>query len=353
MWKDKALWENHRSLSAVTRAWAPPAGAHCTGRSVLNSVWNSQCPNVFFPAEKTEDTAHPHFLSGYIDQKIEDKVSHSFPAWIHWSWVSYLISISSVWRKKTPRGKTLIMTVACILPHQEEKTHSPRLHGSLLACRTSHLTRFHSTPNHRGLRVPTATQSTQLHIPLCQIIQYFIFTFITILRGRQGNGTVHWQTASQTFGQAMIWTPKSGLDLRNSGRQLQSRRKKDAFRESLYCKKDAFLNLLTLISVQPLYSGSTGFPWGSVVKNLPANAEDVGSIPGSGRSPGEGLGNSLQCSWLENPIDFQGPGRVQSMGLQRVGHEWAFSHRAPGCLRKELNCSAWNSLYIKYRVLCT
>lgn len=124
MWKDKALWENHRSLSAVTRAWAPPAGAHCTGRSVLNSVWNSQCPNVFFPAEKTEDTAHPHFLSGYIDQKIEDKVSHSFPAWIHWSWVSYLISISSVWRKKTHRGKKLIMKVACILPHQEEKTHT-------------------------------------------------------------------------------------------------------------------------------------------------------------------------------------------------------------------------------------
>ena len=46
-----------------------------------------------------------------------------------------------------------------------------------------------------------------------------------------------------------------------------------------------------------------GLPGGSVVKNLPANAEDVSSISGSGRSPGEGNGNPLQYSFLENPID--------------------------------------------------
>ena len=43
-----------------------------------------------------------------------------------------------------------------------------------------------------------------------------------------------------------------------------------------------------------------------VVKNLPANAgdlRDVGSIPGSGRSPGEGSGNPLQYSCLGNPRD--------------------------------------------------
>ena len=42
------------------------------------------------------------------------------------------------------------------------------------------------------------------------------------------------------------------------------------------------------------------------VKNLPANARDAGdsnSIPGSGRSPGEGSGNPFQYSCLENPID--------------------------------------------------
>ena len=50
-----------------------------------------------------------------------------------------------------------------------------------------------------------------------------------------------------------------------------------------------------------------GFPGGSVVKeNPPANtgdAEDAGSIPGSGRSPGWGNGNPLQYSCLENPKD--------------------------------------------------
>ena len=45
-----------------------------------------------------------------------------------------------------------------------------------------------------------------------------------------------------------------------------------------------------------------GFLGGSVVKNLPANAGDSSSIPGLGRSPGEGNGNPLQSSCLD-PID--------------------------------------------------
>ena len=45
------------------------------------------------------------------------------------------------------------------------------------------------------------------------------------------------------------------------------------------------------------------FPGGSVVKNLPATAGDTGSIPGSGRSPVAGNGNTLQYCYLENPID--------------------------------------------------
>ena len=47
----------------------------------------------------------------------------------------------------------------------------------------------------------------------------------------------------------------------------------------------------------------SGFPGGSVVKNPPANAGDMGSIPGWGRSPGEGNGNPFQYSCLENPMD--------------------------------------------------
>ena len=47
---------------------------------------------------------------------------------------------------------------------------------------------------------------------------------------------------------------------------------------------------------------SKGFSHGSVVKNLPANAEDASSIPGSGRFPGEGNGNPLQYPSLGNPM---------------------------------------------------
>ena len=49
-----------------------------------------------------------------------------------------------------------------------------------------------------------------------------------------------------------------------------------------------------------------GFPGGSVVKNPPANAGDTGDwglVPGLGRSPGEGNGNSLQYSHQESPMD--------------------------------------------------
>ena len=52
--------------------------------------------------------------------------------------------------------------------------------------------------------------------------------------------------------------------------------------------------------------GSTGFPDGSVLKNLPANAGaagDMGSIPRLGRSPRGGNGNPLQCSCLGNLMD--------------------------------------------------
>ena len=46
-----------------------------------------------------------------------------------------------------------------------------------------------------------------------------------------------------------------------------------------------------------------GFPGGSVVKNPPANAEDMGSIPGLRRYPEEENGNPLQYSCLGNPMD--------------------------------------------------
>ena len=61
-----------------------------------------------------------------------------------------------------------------------------------------------------------------------------------------------------------------------------------------------------------------------MVKNLPVNAEDLrdlGSIPGLGRSPGEGHGNPLQYSCRENSMDrgaWQATGSPG--GSQRIGH---------------------------------
>ena len=48
-----------------------------------------------------------------------------------------------------------------------------------------------------------------------------------------------------------------------------------------------------------------GFPGGSVVMNPPAYARDVGLIPGPERSPGEGHGNLLLYSCLENPMETE------------------------------------------------
>ena len=50
-----------------------------------------------------------------------------------------------------------------------------------------------------------------------------------------------------------------------------------------------------------------GFPGGAVVKKLPANAGDMGLIPGSGRSSGVGNGNPIQYSCLGHPME---PGRL-------------------------------------------
>ena len=62
------------------------------------------------------------------------------------------------------------------------------------------------------------------------------------------------------------------------------------------------------------------FPCGSDGEESACNAGDLGSIPGLGRSPGEGNGNPLQYSCLENPMDGRA-WKVQSVGSQRVGYD--------------------------------
>ena len=63
-----------------------------------------------------------------------------------------------------------------------------------------------------------------------------------------------------------------------------------------------------------------GFPGGSEVKASSSNTGDLGSIPGSGISPGEGNGNPLQYSCLENPMDG-GAWWATVHGVERVGHD--------------------------------
>ena len=63
-----------------------------------------------------------------------------------------------------------------------------------------------------------------------------------------------------------------------------------------------------------------GFPGGSEVKVSACKAGDPGSIPGSGRSPGDGNGNPLQYSSWRIPWTEE-PGGLQSMGSQRVVYD--------------------------------
>ena len=69
------------------------------------------------------------------------------------------------------------------------------------------------------------------------------------------------------------------------------------------------------------------FPCGSVAKNLPTNAGDAASIPGSEKSPGEGNGNPLQYSGLENSM-YRGAWWATMHGVAK-SHNWATEHATP------------------------
>ena len=81
------------------------------------------------------------------------------------------------------------------------------------------------------------------------------------------------------------------------------------------------------------YSGSPclrGFPLSSVCKESACSTGDLGLIPGSGRSPGEGNGNPLQYSCLEDPTD-RGAWWATVHGVARVRHNLQLNHHHP-CL---------------------
>ena len=86
--------------------------------------------------------------------------------------------------------------------------------------------------------------------------------------------------------------------------------------------KAHFKNLCLCIRITWI-SLKLGFPAGSAVRNLPANARDTGSIPRLGRSPGRWNGNPLQYPCLGNPTDRGAWWATVLVGSQRVGHDWA------------------------------
>ena len=78
------------------------------------------------------------------------------------------------------------------------------------------------------------------------------------------------------------------------------------------------------------------FPHSSVGKESACNAGDLGSIPGLGRSAGEGNGNPLQYSCLENPMD-RGASWAIVHGVSRVRHDLAT--KPPNLIKQNLVCT--------------
>ena len=76
----------------------------------------------------------------------------------------------------------------------------------------------------------------------------------------------------------------------------------------------------TIHKINMLQGYIVGFPHSSVGKESACSAGDLGSISGSGRSPGEGNGNPLQHSCLENPMD-RGAWQATVHGVTRVRHD--------------------------------
>ena len=117
-------------------------------------------------------------------------------------------------------------------------------------------------------------------------------------------------------------------------------KKANIHRELYFCPS----HLTLLPPEEEFLNTPVGFPGGLVVKNLPTNAGDtevVGSVPGWGRSPGEGNGNPLQYSCLGNAMD-RGAWRATVHGdtkyttnVTEEGLPWWLSGEEPACQRHQ------------------
>ena len=83
-----------------------------------------------------------------------------------------------------------------------------------------------------------------------------------------------------------------------------------------------------MVDLVSLPSYTYSFPCSSVGKESACNAGDPGSIPGSGKSHGEGTSNPLQYSCLENPMK-RGAWQVTVHGVTRIRQDLATKHHHP------------------------
>ena len=154
-----------------------------------------------------------------------------------------------------------------------------------------------------------------------------------------------WASASSRVRMVMFNSYLRRLGIKKKKRQLFKRQRALPFALKVLLSNFGALRLLknspgvyfsslTGWSESGMKSGTVGFPGGSEVKASACNAGNLGSIPGSGRSPGEGNGNPLQYSCLENPMEkemashssilawkipwTEEPGRLQNTGSQKI-----------------------------------
>ena len=106
-----------------------------------------------------------------------------------------------------------------------------------------------------------------------------------------------------------------------------------------HCLRPCSSKMSTPGRILGVLSSFQGFPNSSVGKESACNAGDLGSSPGLGRSPGEGNGNPLQYSCLENPMG-RGAWQATVHGATRVEHDWVtkLPPLPSGCLWCHASC---------------
>ena len=110
-----------------------------------------------------------------------------------------------------------------------------------------------------------------------------------------------------------------------------------------------FVCILLLVVFMLPQLGWVGFPGGSVVRNMPASAGDSGSIPGSGRSTGEGNSNPLgmlawKILWTEEPGEASSP-----QGYKRIRYDFLTKQqqaRLSSCRRNRMVCKVKSIYYL-------